>query len=280
LQIRQQLVPAAVQAAVTYKGASRMVGITFHETGNTSRGADAAAHANLQSNGNSREASWHWTVDDTEAVQSFPHEARCWHAGSGTAGDGDDTVAIEVCVNADGNLAQAWRNAAELARHIRATDPRVGGLDVQHNHWSGKDCPTRLRAGTAGITWAEVLNLVNDPTTTQGEAFMAGLTDAQQQEMYARIMGFNVQRYDANGNPARALDSLDGQVLRDDIAAGRDRAVAETSAAFHQLVALISGSPVDNLDVDALADALAATLGPDLGQRMVDALAVRLIPTV
>jgi len=165
MRIRAQLVPASIAATVTYAGTSRRVGITIHETANTASGATAAAHANLQSAGNSRQASWHWQVDDTEAVQSFPHTARCWHAGSGTAGDGDDTVAIEICVNDGGNYVQAVRNAAELVRHIRATDPAVGGLLAQHNRWSGKDCPDRLRAGSHGITWPGFLALTANPTT-------------------------------------------------------------------------------------------------------------------
>ena len=45
--------------------------ITLHMTGNRSVGADAQAHANLQSNGNTRDASWHWQVDDKQAIQSF-----------------------------------------------------------------------------------------------------------------------------------------------------------------------------------------------------------------
>lgn len=156
--IRQQLVPAAVAAKVTSSGTSRRTGITIHETANRARGANAAAHARLQARGNSRSASWHWTVDDTEAVQSFPHTARCWHAGDGTRG-GYDTIAIEICVNEGGDYAQALRNAAELVRHIRATDPAVGGALVQHHHWTRKNCPARLRAGEQG-GWSAFLDLV------------------------------------------------------------------------------------------------------------------------
>ena len=43
--------------------------IVVHETDNKYIGADADAH--LQINGNSRKASWHWQVDDQEAVQTI-----------------------------------------------------------------------------------------------------------------------------------------------------------------------------------------------------------------
>ena len=44
-------------------------------------------------------------------------------------------------------------------RHIRATDPAVGGALVQHHHWTGKNCPARLRAGEQG-GWSAFLDLV------------------------------------------------------------------------------------------------------------------------
>lgn len=55
--------------------------ITIHETDNTSKGADAEAHARLQASGNSRTASWHYTVDDHEIWQSIPDNEVAWHAG-------------------------------------------------------------------------------------------------------------------------------------------------------------------------------------------------------
>jgi len=45
--------------------------LLFMKPINTNIGADADAHARLQINGNSRKASWHWQVDDQEAVQTI-----------------------------------------------------------------------------------------------------------------------------------------------------------------------------------------------------------------
>ncbi|WP_281216364.1 hypothetical protein [Lysinibacillus capsici] len=36
--------------------------ICIHETDNTNKGSEADNHARLQANGNSRQASWHWSV--------------------------------------------------------------------------------------------------------------------------------------------------------------------------------------------------------------------------
>jgi len=159
LRLRKQLVGSSVAKRVTSGTGNRKIGVTIHETGNTGRGADAAAHANLQSRGNSRSASWHYQVDDKEAVQSYSHAVRCWHAGDGF-GLGMHTIAIEICVNADGDYDKAVRNAAQLVRHIRASDPDVGDELVQHNRWSGKNCPTNLRNGSKGLDWGDFVALV------------------------------------------------------------------------------------------------------------------------
>lgn len=159
LRLRKQLVARSVASRVTSGTGSRKIGISIHETANTGRGADAGAHANLQSRGNSRYASWQYTVDDKEAVQSFSHAYKCWHSGDGLNG-GTHTIAIEICVNRDSDYGQAVRNAALLVRHIRATDPSVGDLLVQHSYWSGKDCPNYLRDGSRGLDWGDFVAMV------------------------------------------------------------------------------------------------------------------------
>jgi hypothetical protein len=143
--IRQQLVTG--DARLILPGVNPVEWITIHETGNTSAGADAAAHATLQSRGNSRTASWHYTVDDHEAVQSYDDRARCMHAGDGATGTGNTrSIGIEICVNADGDYAQAVRNAAALVKILMARHGIPADRVVQHNHWSGKNCPSRMRS--------------------------------------------------------------------------------------------------------------------------------------
>lgn len=147
MQIKQQLVTARNK---TNGSGSRILGIAIHETANLSKGAGAQAHANLQSSGNVRQASWHWQVDDKEAIQSFPHSVKCWHGGTPAA---MDYVAIEICVNEDSDYVQACKNAAELVRHLRSQG--VGSKLVQHSDFTGKDCPNFMREGRDGVSWAE-----------------------------------------------------------------------------------------------------------------------------
>lgn len=155
LRIRDQLVTARTR---TWPGVNRKTSITVHETANTSRGANAAAHANLQSRGNVRQASWHIQVDDREAVRSFPDDVRCWHAGP----DAADSLSLEICVNADGDYDKALANAAEVVKAWRAKYGLGRDAVRQHYHWTGKNCPTRLRA--AG-RWAQFV-AATDPDTT------------------------------------------------------------------------------------------------------------------
>lgn len=113
--------------------------ITIHETANRGRGANANAHARLQAGGNSRQASWHYQVDDKEIVQSFDDNVKCWHAGA-TANN--QSIAIEICVNSDGNYQKALDNAAALVAHLRKKHGIPWNRVVSHKFWTGKNCPT------------------------------------------------------------------------------------------------------------------------------------------
>lgn len=133
----------------TSKGKNGKRGITIHETANTGKGAGAKAHANLQSKGNVRNASWHISVDDKHAIRSFPNDVRCWHGGTTAANN--NHVGIEICVNPDSDYVQACKNAADVVRQLRAEG--VGDELVQHNGHTGKDCPNFMREGRDGVTW-------------------------------------------------------------------------------------------------------------------------------
>ncbi|OEC01604.1 hypothetical protein GY31_12280, partial [Lysinibacillus sphaericus] len=137
--IRKKLVPDVLANKVSYGKGNAKKYIVVHETDNTRSGADADAHARLQYNGNSRNASWHYTVDDKEAVQSFEHAWRCWAAGSTTGNN--QGIQVEVCVNGDGNYPKAMQNAAELVAKIMKDENIPISNVVQHNYFSGKNCP-------------------------------------------------------------------------------------------------------------------------------------------
>src|SRR5690625_96605 len=161
VSIKQMIVPDNLAKRVTYGGTNKKQYITVHQTGNTSKGADAGAHARLQANGNSRSASWHYQVDDKEIIQSFSDNAQCWHAGDGRGTGNLNSIGIELCINSDGDYKKTLENGAELVRHLMAKY-NIPIINVkQHNHWSGKNCPAQIRAGKEGNSWNDFLNMVS-----------------------------------------------------------------------------------------------------------------------
>lgn len=158
MNIKQQLVSSSLARAVSFGTGNPKKFITVHQTGNPSRGANAQAHANLQSRGFS--ASWHWQVDDKEAIQSFDHTWRLWHAGDGRGKGNMESIGIESCINSDGDYVKAVRNTAKLVAKIMKDEGIPISRVVQHNYWSGKNCPMQIRAGQAGITWTKFISMI------------------------------------------------------------------------------------------------------------------------
>ncbi len=149
--------------------------ITVHETDNTAPGATADAHARLQARGNPRKASWGWTVDEKEAVQSYTDDTGCWATGSK---NNLLSIDVEVCVN--GNRAKAWQNAAELVADLKREHPDA--RIVQHNFHSGKNCPREMRASGRWESWLASIGRPKpepepNPEPTKDEFDMASIND-------------------------------------------------------------------------------------------------------
>ena len=155
--MKEQLVKSTDK---NYDGINKCTSITVHETANEKIRANAQAHANLQSTGGARQASWHIQVDEVQAIRSYPDTAKCWHAGLAAA----DSIAVEICVNADGDYDTAFKRAAQVVRDLREKHNLNRSAIKQHADWSGKDCPAKMRLADR---WQEFLSL------TDGEANMS-----------------------------------------------------------------------------------------------------------
>jgi hypothetical protein len=162
MEIIKSLIPPA---NVNRPDAHQPEYITIHETGNPSKGADAAAHSKYL-NGLKEKISWHYTVDDHCAYQHLPDWEGGYHAGDGSGDGNRKSIGIEMCVNQDGNYEQTLRNTAELVRQLMGTYGISLSHVVQHNHWNGKDCPQQLRK--AG-RWQEFLNMVGGTNVRASE---------------------------------------------------------------------------------------------------------------
>ena len=142
-----------------YTGVNKRKYITIHETGNKNRGANALNHAKYINNGSS--TTWHYTVDDTQVIQHFNDSVQCWHCGDGRGQGNTNSIGVEMCINSDGNMNKTIDNTIELIQYLmNKYDIPITNV-VQHNKWSGKNCPANIRSGKP-ITWNTFINKIKN----------------------------------------------------------------------------------------------------------------------
>jgi hypothetical protein len=127
-------------------------GTTQHETGNERVGTDARSHATWQNSGTpghpDGKIGVHLYVDDKRAVQCIPVDEQGVHSGDWR---NQAHVAVELCVNADRNQAQAERNAAALMAGLLDILGKTA-VDAMwpHQDKPGPGCPVYL-----GARWSQ-----------------------------------------------------------------------------------------------------------------------------
>ena len=161
MKIERLIVPDYVSQRVSFGRGNPRNYLTIHQTGNTSSGANAMAHHRLQARSGVGYG-WHWQVDDEMAIQTHSHDFKIWHAGDGRGKGNTQSISIEICVNSDGDYVQSVENGAKLAAMILKEENIDISKMVQHNYWSGKDCPHEIRYGKDGITWTDFVNKVKN----------------------------------------------------------------------------------------------------------------------
>lgn len=131
--------------------------IVIHNTANDASAENEIKY--MQSNNN--QVSFHFAVDDKQAVQGIDMWRNAWHAGDGPNGTGNrQGISIEICYSKSGGtrFMKAEKNAAELT--ARLLIDFGWGLDkvTKHQDYSNKYCPHR----TLDLGWDRFLNMVND----------------------------------------------------------------------------------------------------------------------
>ncbi len=124
--------------------------ITIHDTGNKSPGADAAAHAKYIKSLNEK-TSWHYTVDDEYIYQHLPDGEKSYHTSDKEANE--SSIAVELCVNQDGDIAKTVDNAVLLVRGLMKNHGVPAENIKRHKDWTGKNCP----ASFDETAWKEFL---------------------------------------------------------------------------------------------------------------------------
>ena len=155
IKIVQRLVPAN-KYSIKCPNIITPKGITVHNTAND---ASALNEINYMIN-NNYEISYHYAVDDIQAVQGLPLNRNGWHASDGTGPGNMTTIAIEICYSKSGGAKfdKAEENAAEVIAQI--LKERGWGIDKVKRHYdyapNKKYCPHR----TMDKGWDRFLNMV------------------------------------------------------------------------------------------------------------------------
>ncbi len=107
---------------------------------------------------NDYEVSYHFAVDEKEAVQGLPLDRNAWASGDGHGKGNMEGIHIEICWSKSGGerFLQAERNAAELIAQLLK---QYGwGIEkvTKHQDYDGKYCPHR----TLDLGWQRFVNLI------------------------------------------------------------------------------------------------------------------------
>lgn len=144
VQIKQNLVPAS-KYSIKCPHTMNPEYITVHNTANDASAANEIAYMIRNDN----QVSFHFAVDDIEAVQGIPLNRNAWAAGDGGNGPGNrKSIHVEICYSKSGGerYQKAEANAIKLIAQL--LKGRGWGIDrlKKHQDWSGKYCPHRILA--------------------------------------------------------------------------------------------------------------------------------------
>lgn len=133
--------------------------IVIHYTGNYNAGADAEAHYKYLQRA-TRYGSAHYYVDDRQIIQTIGDSRVAWAVGD-NQGKGrhlngctnNNSISIEMCVNADGDQKKTYKNVLELTKNLMAKFKVPAERVCRHYDVSRKDCPHNFRANNWAMWW-------------------------------------------------------------------------------------------------------------------------------
>lgn len=126
---------------------------------NTANDASAENEINYMKN-NNNEVSFHYAVDDKEAVQGIEFNRNAWHAGDGANGNGNrNGIAIEICYSKSGGdrFNKAEQNAIELIADLLKKYGWGTDKVKKHNDFCNTSCPHRTKEH-----WNDFINAISN----------------------------------------------------------------------------------------------------------------------
>lgn len=162
--------------------------ITIHNTANNAEGADADMHSIYLKYNEDTYVSWHFTVDDKKIVEHLPIDEVGYHAGDDEGKGNATSIGIEICENADGDYAQAEKNAIPLVVELLIETGLTPDKVVPHQHWTGKNCPQNMLEKTDGsMGWEAFVSLVQKEYMAKIEKAIESRTKNTLEEEKAKI---------------------------------------------------------------------------------------------
>ncbi len=157
---------------IAYNRAKRTSSIKYiviHDTGNKSKGADADAHFKYF-NGGDRNSSADFFVDDKKVLQ-INDFARyyTYHVGDGKGKYGitnQNSIGIEICVNADGDYNVAFAQTVELTKYLMKQLNIPASCVVRHYDASRKNCPASMNECNWRL-WQEFKKRITEDTNME-----------------------------------------------------------------------------------------------------------------
>lgn len=129
--------------------------IVIHNTANDAPAENEIAYMHR----NNMETSFHFAVDDKEAVQGIELNRNAWHASDGNGKGNREGIAIEICYSKSGG--EKWLKAVENAAELTAKLLKDYGWGIakvtKHADYTNKHCPHRI---LDEYGWDNFLNLV------------------------------------------------------------------------------------------------------------------------
>jgi hypothetical protein len=176
--------------------------IVIHNTANDASAANEISYMLS----NDKETSFHFAVDDVQAIQGIPLDRNAWHAGDGNGKGNREGIAIEICYSKSGG--ERWLKAVDNAAQLTADLLKQYGWGVdkvtKHADYANKHCPHRILDEygwnnfillvdnyLVGDTQAEAAPTVTYAIHTSGGAWLSDVTGYNEQNAdgYAGITG-------------------------------------------------------------------------------------------
>lgn len=177
--------------------------IVIHNTANDASAKNEIAYMHR----NNMKTSFHFAVDDKEAVQGIELNRNAWHASDGNGKGNREGIAIEICYSKSGGgrWLKAIDNAAELTAKL--LKDYGWGIDkvTKHQDYSGKHCPHRI---LDEYGWDNFINLVKSkmgatekPSTAHAPSKPKSNinTDVLNWQKAATADGYKFPKYGADG---------------------------------------------------------------------------------